>query len=59
MQLDTQATLNVLIERNRRIQGYEPNCDCGKEATLEQPDLFGGSKGYCQGCYDALGGEGE
>lgn len=59
MQLDTQATLNVLIERNRRIAGYAPNCDCGKEATLEQPDLFGGSKGYCQKCYDELGGEGE
>jgi len=58
MQL-TPEQVNVLIERNRRIAGYEHNCDCGKEATLQQPDIFGGSKGYCQRCYDALGGEGE
>lgn len=59
MQLDTQATLNVLIERNRRIAGYEHNCDCGRAVTVEQTDIFGGSKGYCQACYDELGGDGE
>ena len=59
MVLNPEETLNALIEQNRRIQGYPPNCDCGNEATLQQPDLFGGMKGYCQGCYDALGGEGE
>ena len=59
MQLDTKDALRALIEQNRRIQGYAPNCDCGNEATLQQPDLFGGMKGYCQGCYDELGGEGE
>ena len=58
MQL-TPEQVNVLIEQNRRIAGYEHNCDCGNKATLEQPDLFGGVKGYCQGCYDELGGEGE
>lgn len=59
MQLKTKETLRTLIEQNRRIQGYPPNCDCGNEATLEQPDIFGGMTGYCQECYDALGGEGE
>lgn len=57
MQLDTQATLNVLIERNRRIAGYEHNCDCGRAVDVEQTDIFGGSKGYCQACYDELGGD--
>lgn len=59
MQLDTQATLNVLMERNRRIAGYEHNCDCGRAVTVEQPDIFGGTTGYCQACYDELGGDGK
>ena len=59
MVLKPEETLNALIEQNRRIQGYAPNCDCGNEATLQQPDIFGGTTGYCQSCYDALGGEGE
>ena len=59
MQLDAQATLNVLVERNRRIAGYAHNCDCGRAVDVEQPDLFGGSKGFCQACYDELGGDGE
>lgn len=59
MVLNPEETLNALIEQNRRIQGYPPNCDCGNEATLQQPDIFGGTTGYCQECYDALGGEGE
>lgn len=59
MPLETQETLRALIEQNRRIQGYAPNCDCGRAVTVEQTDLFGGSKGYCQACYDELGGDGE
>lgn len=58
MQL-TPEQVNALIGQNRRIQVYPPNCDCGNEATLQQPDIFGGTTGYCQSCYDALGGEGE
>lgn len=58
MQL-TPEQVNILIEQNRRAQGYPPNCDCGATATLQQPDIFGGTTGYCQSCYDALGGEGE
>lgn len=54
-----EITLAQLIEQNRRIAGYPPNCDCGNEATLQQPDIFGGTTGYCQSCYDALGGDGE
>ena len=56
MQL-TPEQVNILIERNRRIAGYEYNCDCGRVVTVEQPDLFGQSKGYCQVCYNELGGE--
>lgn len=52
-----EITLAQLIEQNRRIQGYAPNCDCGNVATLQQPDIFGGTTGYCQSCYDALGGD--
>ena len=54
MQLDTQATLNALYEREKR-----QTCDCGRAVTVEQTDIFGGSKGYCQACYDELGGDGE
>lgn len=43
MQL-TPEQVNILIERNRRIAGYEYNCDCGQAITVEQPDLFGQSK---------------
>ncbi|WP_214780939.1 hypothetical protein [Exiguobacterium sp. S3] len=46
MPLETQEVLRALIEQNRRIQGYPPNCDCGNEATLQQPDIFGGTTGY-------------
>lgn len=59
MVLNPEETLNALIEQNRCIAGYPPNCECGNEATLQQPDIFGGTTGYCQSCYDALGGEGE
>ncbi|WP_214788662.1 hypothetical protein [Exiguobacterium sp. s21] len=55
----SEITLTQLIEQNRRIAGYEHNCDCGRAVTVEQTDLFGGSKGYCQACYDELGGDGE
>ena len=54
MQLDTQATLRVLIERSKRRA-----CACGATATIEQPDIFGETTGYCKACYEALGGDEE
>ena len=34
-------------------------CECGKEATIEQLDIFGCSVAYCRECYRAEGDDEE